>query len=180
MGSAMRLELWLRPLLLGVVLSVGSAVVSVKPLTAASNCPKEFEPFVTEMLAELPAYANRVNTRVNNRQTYVILAGRADFEDLPLLQASFPPPDQAENPVRQVFFSTLLKRFSQNKIIQQQEHHWLLMAPSDRGWEFVQLYSILESYPSQKLAAPPRNSSEGSIATAIKDWLKACHYNAAS
>ena len=141
-------------------------------------CPQAFEPFMTEMLAELPAYANRVNTRASNQQNYVVFAGRADFEALPLHQASFPQSSAAD--VRQVFFSTLLKRFSQNKIVHQQEHHWLLMAPSDRGWEFVQMYSILASYPSQNLATPPRDSSEGSIATAIKDWLKTCHDNAAS
>ena len=161
-------------------------LVGVAPadgLTASESppvCPQAFEPFMTEMLAELPAYANRVNTRASNPQNYVVLAGRADFEALPLRRSSFPQSSVADTDVRQVFFSTLLKRFSQNKIVHQQEHHWLLMAPSDRGWEFVQMYSILASYPSQNLATPPRDSSEGSIATAIKDWLKTCHDNAAS
>lgn len=155
--------------------------VEAAPRTNKETCPKSFEPLISVMLAEIPAYANRVNTRANNPQNYVILASRADFEALPLLQASFPQEatSDSSSEVRQVFFSTLIRRFSQQEIVHHQEHHWLLMAPSDRGWEFVQMYSILDSYPASNLASAPRSSSEGSMATAIKDWLKNCHYQAA-
>ena len=159
----------------GVLLNGINAPVAV----AAEACQSDFEPFIRQMLPSLPAYTNRVNTRAGNTQNYMILAGGEDFTALPTKDVSFPNSDQNVG-VRQVFFSTLIKRFSQNAIRQHQEYHWLFMAPSDRGWEFVQMYSIPDRYPSEKISSPPRNSSTGSVATAIKDWLKTCHYQATS
>lgn len=151
------------------------------PLASASSaCALEFEPFIRAMLKEIPAYINRVNTRSNNRQSYVLLASRADFDALPLRQSSFPTANQDSTEVRQVFFSTVTKRIANQAVVYGQEHHWLLMAPSDRGWEFVQMYSVLESYPAQTLTTAPRNSSEGATATAIKTWLKRCRTQAVS
>lgn len=174
---------WLESALLLTLVLGHAGSLEAAPVATSESCPQSFEPFISTMLADIPAYVNRVNTRADNRNKYVIVASRADFDELPLLQASFPKNTNPEtsSDVRQVFFSTLLRRFSQQEIVHQQEHYWLIMAPSDRGWEFVQMYSIIDSYPSSDhLLSPPRNSSEGSMATAIKDWLKNCHYQATS
>ncbi|MEM9137722.1 MAG: hypothetical protein AAGB01_10290 [Cyanobacteria bacterium P01_F01_bin.42] len=148
--------------------------------SVASSCAQEFEPFISQMLKNIPIYVNRVNTRADNSQSYLLMAGRADFEALPISRTSFPNADSAIADVRQVFFSTVVKRIDGQKVVHHQEHHWLMMTPSDRGWEFVQMYSVIDSYPSQNLPSAPRDSSEGAMATAIKDWLKACHYQAKS
>ncbi len=135
-------------------------------------CPRELEPMVERMLEELPSFINRENTRADNRSTYVLLASAADFSALPLLHST-PSPD-TETAVKQVFFTTLVRRYSGQETIYHQEHHWLFLAESPRGWEFVQLYSILDSYPSQKAPLPSRNSSRGSVAQALKNWLNNC------
>ena len=162
---------------LGLSVVVAASVGSVPRSNASPTCSTDFEPFMGEMLKALPAYINRVNTRVNNGHSSVLLAARADYQSLELPPASSSVGSElSEDKVKQVFFSTLLRRFSDRQAIYQQEHHWLFMAPSDRGWEFVQMYSILSPYPVASLTTAPRNSSEGSVATAIRDWLKNCHY----
>lgn len=135
------------------------------------SCPRELEPMVDQMLMELPAYINRENIRANKRKTYVLLASAADFsDDLPLFSSI---PSQGKG-VKQVFFTTLFRRYVGSEIIYHQEHHRLFLAESQRGWEFVQMYSILDSYPSQNAPAPARNSSGGSVAQALKNWLNNC------
>ena len=155
-----------------VLISLG---ISASVADAVPTCSKDFEPLMEEMLKELPAYINRVNTRARNTKNSALLAAKADFQPLKLPTASenLGPQDPE---VEQVFFSTLLRRLSDRQIVYQQEHHWLFMAPSERGWEFVQMYSVLSPYPVASISTAPRNSSEGSVATAIRNWLKHCHY----
>ncbi len=160
---------------LKLTLALVSMGLSASIADATPTCSKQFEPFMGEMLKDLPAYINRVNTQARNAQNSVLLAAKADYQPLQLPTASGNVVSQ-DDEVEQVFFTTLLRRFSDRQIVYQQEHHWLFMAPSDRGWEFVQMYSILSPYPVASLSTAPRNSSEGSVATAIRNWLKNCHY----
>lgn len=155
--------------------ALGSWLTMTSSAQATSSCSEEFQPFMGEMLKELPAYINRVNTRANNPHNSVLVAAKADFQPLPLPEQSAGL-QSSQSDVQQVFFATLLRRLAGGEVVYQQEHHWLFMAPSDRGWEFIQLYSTLSPYPVASVNSPPRNSSEGSVATAIKAWLKNCHY----
>ncbi|MCM1982796.1 hypothetical protein [Lyngbya confervoides] len=167
---------------LGVSLLLGQTLPGNRAIAAVSSCPRPFEEMVTQLLADLPAYANRVNTRTHRPQTYVMLATNPDFQPLSWGQRLSDPEDSAADPaeppqdssLRQVFFTTVLRRYSGNQISHHQEHHWLFVASSSRGWEFVQIYSILDAYPSAQAPSPPRNSSRGSLAIAIQDWLKFC------
>lgn len=174
-----------RSVILGLGFLLGSAIAPTvarsrpvskyapKTIYTKSACPQNLKGLVSQMLTDLPAYINRENTRANNRKTYVMLATKASFDDLPLFQPSATQP-QSAHPPRQIFFTTLMRRYSTQTVVQQQEHHWLFLVKGDRGWQFVQLYSILDSYPSNNSPTPPRNSSSGSVAQAIKKWLNSC------
>lgn len=139
--------------------------------TAPSVCPIDLEPLITKLLQDLPSYANRVRTRAGLYQNYVVLAGKPDFQPLPV---SINPESQ-DPKTQQVFFTTLIRRYEPDRIVYHQEHHRLFLTPDASGWRFVMMYSVLAPYPAnQTPPLPPRNSSEGSIAQAIRDWLRDC------
>jgi hypothetical protein len=136
---------------------------------------------VQQLLVDLPAYANRENIRTNRLHAYVMLATPPEFN--PLSPAEIPPtltPPPADLSMHQVFFSTLWRRYEGLQVVQHQEHHWLLLAhrPQDNGsaspWTLVKLYSILDAYPSQGRPLEPHENSDGSIARAIRVWLRRC------
>lgn len=147
-------------------------VIISRDLNAApSACPTALEPLITKLLQDLPNYANRVRTRAGLYRNYVLFAGKPDFQPLPLSHA----PESQHPKTQQVFFTTLIRRYERDRIVYHQEHHRLFLTPDATGWRFVMMYSVLAPYPtSQILPLPPRNSSEGSIAQAIRDWLRDC------
>jgi hypothetical protein len=139
--------------------------------TAPSLCPVDLEPLITKLLQDLPSYANRVRIRAGLYRNYVMFAGKPDFQPLPVSMNS-----ESQDPkTQQVFFTTLIRRYGPDRIVYHQEHHRLFLAQDASGWRFVMMYSVLAPYPaSQTPPLPPRNSSEGSIAQAIRDWLRDC------
>jgi hypothetical protein len=139
--------------------------------TVPLMCPVDLEPLITKLLQDLPSYANRVRIRAELYRNYVIFAGKPDFRPLPVSRNS-----ESQDPkTQQVFFTTLIRRYERDRIVYHQEHHRLFLAPDASGWRFVMMYSVLAPYPaSQTPPLPPRNSSEGSIAQAIRDWLRDC------
>jgi hypothetical protein len=152
---------------LGPSVLIASRDVNTPPLV----CPIDLEPLITKLLQDLPSYANRVRTRAGLYRNYVMFAGKPDFQPLPV---SRNPEFQAPK-TQQVFFTTLIRRYEPDRIVYHQEHHRLFLTPDASGWRFVMMYSVLAPYPaSQTPPLPPRNSSEGSIAQAIRDWLRDC------
>jgi hypothetical protein len=148
-----------------------SGAIAASPAPSPQACPSHLDPLITKLLQDLPSYANRVRIRAGLERNYVLFAGKPDFQPLPLSTVSQTQDAQTQ----QVFFTTLIRRYERNRVVYHQEHHWLFLAPSPTGWRLVMMYSILAPYPSTKTSPlPPRNSSEGSIAQAIRDWLRDC------
>jgi hypothetical protein len=148
-----------------------SGAIAASPALSPQVCPSALDPLVTKLLQDLPSYANRVRIRAGLQRNYVLFAGKPDFQSLPLSRVSPPQAPQTQ----QVFFTTLIRRYERDRVVYHQEHHWLFLAPDPTGWRLVMMYSILAPYPSAKTPPlPPRNSSEGSIAQAIRDWLRDC------
>jgi hypothetical protein len=172
-----------RTLLISLWFALGSIAcvipsVAAKPVspqivadTPRIQCPREMSALVDRMLQDLPSYANRVRTRADIRKSFIVLAARPEYEPLPLSILSEVP---AQN--RQVFFTTLQRRYERNRIVYLQEYHWLFLTQSPNDWQFSMLYSTLGPYPAtpDQPPQPPRNSSEGSTAVAIRDWLGDC------
>ncbi|MGF1603436.1 MAG: hypothetical protein ACFCU8_15710 [Thermosynechococcaceae cyanobacterium] len=135
------------------------------------SCAADFQGLVKQMLPVLPSYANRVYTRAGLQQRYMLIASAPNFEPLPL---GSNPPDPKLSAVHQVFFTTLTRRYRDQRIENLQDYHWLFLTRSDTGWRFSMLYSMFGSYPQVNPPTPPRDTSEGAVATAIRGWLRNC------
>lgn len=156
-----------------------------------STCPADLEALIPPLLRDLPDYTNRVIRRsrlrgVDYDMTYVVLAGRAEFEPLPLGPGrSSPeispntgnPPDRSDDP-RQVFITTLERNYITGKRVQLQHYHWLFLTQTAEGWRLAMMFSRLGTSPQDNLLTPPRDSSTGAIATAISLWLRDCYAGA--
>ena len=152
--------------------------VAITLATSRSHpCPTDLKALVPQMLADLPSYANRTNIRVGTPQRYLILAAQPEFDPLPLTSTPDlpdPAPSADSSAPKQVFFTTLVRRYEGHQITDLQEYHWLFLARNINGWWFAMMRSIIGSYPQTGPPSPPRNSSEGKLAQAIRLWLRDC------
>ena len=141
-------------------------------------CPTEFQPLVQQLLQDLPSYANRANVLAGTPQRYLILASGADFTPLPLtaspdaLEVGAAARSSAEP--QQVFFTTLARRYQNTQVTDIQEYHWLFLTQNSKGWWFAMMQSVRGTYPQLGPPSPPRDSSEGKLAQAIRLWLRDC------
>lgn len=141
-------------------------------LNRPQACPTSFKSLVSQLLADLPSYANRTNVRSDLPHRYLILASQPEFKPLPV--TSTPHSPESDDQLRQVFFTTLVRRYQGNQSTDIQEYHWLFLAHNPKGWWFSMMHSIIGSYPQAEPPSPPRNSSEGKLAQAIRLWLRDC------
>jgi hypothetical protein len=143
-----------------------------------SSCPANLETLTDRLLKDLPSYANRVIQRARKLDrpvylsTYVIVAGKPEFEPLSLNSRQYTPvlPDTSQ----QVFFTTLERRYSQNKIIDAQNYHWLFLVQTQEGWRLVMVYTQFGSLSSNEPLTPPQETSDGVVGQAIRLWLRDC------
>ncbi|KYC36176.1 hypothetical protein WA1_41310 [Scytonema hofmannii PCC 7110] len=143
---------------------------------------QNLEALTTQMLRDLPSYANRASqrsrrlSRKNEVFSYIVVAGRPEFEPLPLNPSEHTVDSvktQSEG-VEQVFFTTLERQYVNGKAIQLQEFHWLFLTKAENSWLFVMMFSQIGSYPKNQPPTPPRDSSNGVIAQGISNWLRDC------
>jgi hypothetical protein len=148
---------------------------------------------IPAMLHDLPGYANRVIQRnAAGRPTspppYVILAGRPEYQPLTLGPGAYTPVPNAEAPednestksnesdvsqVSQVFFTTLERQYVTGTQ-SLQRYHWLFLTHTDHGWRLVLMLSSLQDAPNDQPPTPPRDTSDGALAQAIRLWLRDC------
>lgn len=141
---------------------------------APPPCAAELAALTTELLADLPHYANRAHTRLGIPSTYVIVASRPDFRPLPLgpgQRAAVPNSVEQDNPY-QLFFTTLERDYQGSGSVQLQLYHWLFLTRTERTWRLALMYSMTGPYPGGYPPSPPQDSSEGSLAQAIRTWLR--------
>lgn len=173
----------LKLLLLGLITvaswhAVQPQAISLQP----SSCPADLKTLTNLLIKDLPGYANRVIQRVRKLDrpvylsTYVIVAGRAEFKPLPLVSRQYNPilPDTSE----QVFFTTLERRYSQNKVIEAQNYHWLFLTRSQDGWRLAMVYTQFGSPSKDEPPTPPQETSDGVIGQAVRLWLRDCRAGA--
>ena len=151
-------------------------------------CPSQVEPLIALMLRDLPGYANRAISRstrglnLGGLGSSVLLAGRPEFEPLPLssdLPSSPPDPN-----LHQVFITTLERQTigaggnskeTVGKTVRLQEFHWLFLAQAQNGWILALMFTRTGTYPTTQPPTPPRESSQGAIGQAIRTWLRDCN-----
>ncbi len=167
---------------------VGVAAESEPPLLRLSQqpgCTVDLEPTIAQLVEDLPGYANRVIRRsrsaiemeLDTRSTYIVRAGRVEFEPLPLGASrsasisSIPDSPEFED-LHQVFVTTLERVYTRDRMSELQQFHWLFLARTPDGWRLAMMYSRTEA--GNGIMTPPRDSSHGAIAKAVRLWLRDC------
>lgn len=144
---------------------------------------KSVETLTTQLIVDLPSYANRISQRARRRDrtvdlySYVIIAGRPEFAPLTLgpgeYQSVAPPTTNLEQP-QQVFITTLERQYTNGKPVELQQYHWLFLTRTSGGWRLAMMFSRTGTYPAKFSPTRPRDSSYGVIAQAIRAWLSDC------
>jgi hypothetical protein len=146
---------------------------------ARSPCPADLEALVDRLLQDLPSYANRIIVRSgfspNNSRAIgyiprqIILAGRPEFEALPLNSGDTLPENAS-----QVFITTLETQYRGGKRVEIQQYHWLFLAKTEKGWELVKIVSRFGTVGDTRPLFE-QDSEKSAIAEAIRLWLRDCH-----
>ncbi|WP_096682618.1 hypothetical protein [Nostoc sp. NIES-3756] len=143
---------------------------------------QSLEILITQLLRDLPSYANRASQRGRRLRrssdiySYMLVAGRPEFQPLPLKIDGSHTDGQKNtaSDVEQVFFTTLERQYVGKKIVELEEFHWLFLTKTANNRRFVMMFSQIGTYPLQQPPSPPRDSSNGSVAQGIKAWLRDC------
>ncbi|AFY49679.1 hypothetical protein Nos7524_3905 [Nostoc sp. PCC 7524] len=139
---------------------------------------QSLESLTTQLMRDLPNYANRASQRGRRLRrssdvySYMLVAGRPEFQPLPL-QSPYQGKSTHQE-IEQVFFTTLARQYINQKVVESQEFHWLLLTRTQDNWRFVMMFTQTGSYPQKQPPSPPRDSSNGTVAQGIKAWLRDC------
>lgn len=153
-----------------------SSVLTAPP----ASCQKQnLETLTTRLLQDLPSYANRISQSARLSITtdiysYVLLAGRPEFAPLTLGPGIYSPSDSVAGQPQQVFITTLERQYIAGKPVELQQYHWLFLTQTASGWQLAMMFSRIGTYPAGRPPTPPRDTSNGVIAQAIRTWLRDC------
>jgi hypothetical protein len=154
--------------------------------TKSPNCPADLETLTSWLLRDLPSYANRVMQRSRRLSrtvdsfSYVVVAGRPEFEPLSLGPGQYTPADPATEvePPQQVFFTTLERQYRSGKAINTQLYHWVFLTQTPDGWRLAMMFSRIGSSSAGRPPTPPRESSNGVVGQGVSTWLRDCRAGA--
>jgi|GEM_PF-652511 len=143
-------------------------------------CPRDLESLIDSMLGDLPSYANRVSTRsrLGGSQLggYVLIAGRPEFEPLTLGPGEWAALSGADpSALKQVFMTTLERQYTAGKLFSVQQYHWLFLTETTSGWRLTMMFTRTAIKSGKRPPTPPRDSSDGILAQAIRLWLNDCY-----
>ena len=147
-------------------------------LLVRSPCPADLETLVDRLLQDLPSYANRVivrsgfspktSTPPGYALPQIILAGRPEFEPLPLNSGEALPENAS-----QVFITTLERQYRGRQRVEIQQYHWLFLTKTENGWELVKIVSRFGTVADVRPLLPSEGE-KSEIAEAIRLWLRDC------
>lgn len=152
------------------------------PTEKSKNCPRDLTTLTTQLLQDIPDYGNRVIQRTQDKhqqaniQTYIVAAGRPEFEPLNLPQIKYT--EAKDNQPQQIFFTTLEKQYTNNQKIERETYHWLFVTLTDSGWYLVTMFSRFGNATKNTPPTPPQESSNGIIGQAVNLWLRDCRADA--
>ncbi|AFY35031.1 hypothetical protein [Calothrix sp. PCC 7507] len=143
---------------------------------------QNLETITTQLLQNLPNYANRATQRARRRSrssdlySYMLVAGRPEFTPLPLNPGGYSDntTNSSTSGVEQVFFTTLERQYLNSKAVEVQQYHWLFLTKTSSGWRLVMMFSQIDVDAAKQLRSPPRDSSKSAIAQGISAWLRDC------
>jgi hypothetical protein len=142
------------------------------------SCPRDAAGLMPLLLRDLPSYTNRViaRSRQNHRDLTdlpsVIVAGQGDATPL-AVDSALAPNDPN---LQQLFVTTLERQRSSDRMVELQQFHWLFLTRPDDQWALAFSYTRTGGYPQgNQPTTPPRDSTEGAVAQAVKLWLRDCN-----
>ena len=146
------------------------------------TCPADVETLTSQLIRDLPSYANRVIQRARrlNRTvdsfSYVLVAGNLEFAPLSLGPGQYSSAASVADvePPKQVFITTLERQYLGGKAIESQHYHWLFLTQTPGGWRLALMFSRIGSSSPGRSPTPPRESSKGIIGQAVTIWLRDC------
>ncbi|MEA5580122.1 hypothetical protein VB620_02065 [Nodularia harveyana UHCC-0300] len=150
-----------------------TATTSLSSVCSAQS----LENLTPQLLHDLPSYANRVTQRARRRSrssdiySYMLVAGKPEFAPLPL---NTDPRKSTTTGIEQVFFTTLERQYIAGKPVESQQFHWVLLTKGNTGWRLVMMFTQIGADSQEQLISPPRDSSNGVVAQAVKTWLRDC------
>ncbi|MFM6130923.1 MAG: hypothetical protein ACKPBV_19720, partial [Sphaerospermopsis kisseleviana] len=145
----------------------------VNPEISNSCSEQSLETLIPQLMLDLPSYTNRVIQRSRrlsrNSETfsYILAAGKPEFASLPLNPGIDNGDNNQVEGVKQVFFTTLERKYINKKAVELQEFHRLFLTKNNMGWNVVMMFSQTGEYPVKPPIAPPRDSSNGAIAQGV-------------
>ena len=150
------------------------------------TCPPDVETLTSQLIRDLPSYANRViqRSRRLNRTvdsfSYVLVAGKPEFAPLSLGPGQYSSAASVADvePPKQVFITTLERQYLRGKAIESQHYHWLFLTQTPSGWRLALMFSRIGSSSPGRSPTPPRESSKGVIGQAVTIWLRDCRAGA--
>ena len=150
------------------------------------TCPADVETLTSQLIRDLPSYANRViqRSRRLNRTvdsfSYVLVAGKPEFVPLSLGPGQYSSAASVADvePPKQVFITTLERQYLGGKAIESQHYHWLFLTQTPSGWRLALMFSRIGSSSPGRSPTPPRESSKGVIGQAVTIWLRDCRAGA--
>lgn len=152
------------------------------PTEKSKNCPVDLATLTNQLLQDIPDYSNRVIQRTQDKhqqaniQTYIVAAGKPEFEPLNLPQIKYT--EANDNQPQQIFFTTLEKQYTNNQKIERETYHWLFVTLTDSGWYLVTMFSRFGNATKNTPPTPPQESSNGIIGQAVNLWLRDCRADA--
>jgi hypothetical protein len=153
----------------------------VKSEVSNSCSEQSLETLTTQLMLDLPSYANRAAQRARRLSrsvdiyTYILVAGKPEFQPLPLNPSIDTAKKYESEGVKQVFFTTLERKYTGKKVVELQEFHWLFLTKTKIGWQVVMMFSQTGADSGKQPVAPARDSSHGAIAQGVKLWLRDCN-----
>lgn len=168
-----------------LALSMWLVIIGNTPVNAGkkpiSSCQKQnIETLTNRLIKDLPSYTNRVTQRsrrlkrVVDIYSYVLLAGKPEFAPLSLGPGAYTPTAPTTGEPQQVFITTLERQYTAGKLVQLQQYHWLFFTQTNSGWQLAFMFSRTGNYPNNQPPTPPRESSNGAVAQAVRLWLRDC------
>lgn len=174
------------------LIGFGGAILVLLPQSAIapsaiaqSSCPKNFESLSEKLLDDLPSYANRIIQRTKSPlrnqsdSTYFIIAGKPDLNPLEInKKGNYTPafPNTESDNIKQIFFTTLERKYQENEVHSVQNYHWLFLTETEQGWYLATLYSRFGVIDNTHPPTPPQESSDGILGQAIQIWLRDCRF----
>ncbi|MEA5552086.1 hypothetical protein VB713_14150 [Anabaena cylindrica UHCC 0172] len=152
----------------------------VNPEIGSSCSEQSLETLTTKLLLDLPSYANRVTQRSRRLSRsvdifpYVLVAGKPEFQPLPLNPGIDTANKYESEGVEQVLFTTFERQYLNKKAVELQQFHWLFLTKTKNAWNVVMMFTRTGEYPVKPPVAPVRDSSSGAIAQGVKLWLRDC------